>query len=236
VFYRDPDKAMQPVFDRLNELGITPQGADSNLGETRDIDLVEQELKDRVCRRAAELRREWMDSENKYDLFELEDVDYEEVHKTNVNQPAYSNVTLFSTDNTINTTGQYTYENTATVGSTDELHFNSVKPVSGVFEALDDYIMSLGRDVKRRKTKTYFAYKRGKNFACVIPSTKKILVYLRIDPNTVKLEKNFTRDVTRINHPGTGDLELTIKSFKDLEKAKSLIYMSYSGRSSYLLQ
>jgi predicted transport protein/very-short-patch-repair endonuclease/DNA polymerase III delta prime subunit len=237
VFYRDPDKAMQPVFDRLDELRITPQGADSNLEQTKDA--VEQELKDRVCRRAAELRREWMESENKREVIEFEDVDdiYEEVNQSySVKQQVESSVMLSPPNMIINTTEQYAYENNTGNAIGGELYFHSVKPFSGVFEALDDYIMSLGNDVEKRKTKKYYAYKRGKNFACVLPSNGKILVYLKVDPNNVKLEKGFTRDVTKINHPGTGDLELTIKNFKDLEKAKSLIYMSYSGYKGFLLQ
>ena len=55
VFFRDPDRAMQPVFDRLEEIGIDRAGSDEQSG----ADEVTSEVKDRIVRRAAELRRAW---------------------------------------------------------------------------------------------------------------------------------------------------------------------------------
>jgi len=43
----------------------------------------------------------------------------------------------------------------------------------------------------------------------------------------LKLEKGFTRDVRNIGHYGTGDLEISIKTDDDIEKAKPLLIMSY---------
>ena len=79
--------------------------------------------------------------------------------------------------------------------------------------------------------KQYFAYKRLQNFACVevYPQAKKLLVFLKIDPDSVQIEEGFTRDVRGIGHFGTGDLELTIKSMGDLEKAKPLLLRSYEA-------
>ena len=41
--------------------------------------------------------------------------------------------------------------------------------------------------------------------------------------------KGFTRDVRKIGHFGTGDLEIRIRSDEDLEKAKSLLLESYEA-------
>jgi len=41
------------------------------------------------------------------------------------------------------------------------------------------------------------------------------------------LENGFTRDVRKIGHFGTGDLEITIKSDQDFERAKGYIVQSY---------
>ena len=49
----------------------------------------------------------------------------------------------------------------------------------------------------------------------------------RIDPDSVLLEQGFTRDVRGIGHFGTGDLEITIQSSADFEKAKPLLEKSY---------
>jgi len=53
------------------------------------------------------------------------------------------------------------------------------------------------------------------------------MLYLRLSPDAVQLESGFSRDVRNIGHWGTGDLELTIRDDKDLEKAKPLLIRSY---------
>lgn len=60
-----------------------------------------------------------------------------------------------------------------------------------------------------------------KNFACVEihPQNGKILLYLKVNPETVTLEHGFTRDVSNIGHYGTGDIEITITNNEDIEKA-----------------
>ncbi|TMD85800.1 MAG: DUF91 domain-containing protein, partial [Chloroflexi bacterium] len=56
-----------------------------------------------------------------------------------------------------------------------------------------------------------------------------LLVFVKVDPATISLESGFTRDVSSIGHFGTGDLEITIATLDDLEKAKPLILASYEG-------
>ena len=43
------------------------------------------------------------------------------------------------------------------------------------------------------------------------------------------LEAGFTRDVRKIGHFGTGDLEITMTSHDDLERAKPLVVSSYEA-------
>jgi predicted transport protein len=45
----------------------------------------------------------------------------------------------------------------------------------------------------------------------------------------VEIEDGFTRDVRKVGHFGTGDLEVTIRSHADLERAKPLIAQSYEA-------
>jgi predicted transport protein len=77
----------------------------------------------------------------------------------------------------------------------------------------------------------FFAFKRIKNFASieVHPLTNKIVVFVKGDLDTMKFEEEFTRDVRKIGHYGTGDLEITIGSDEDLERAKPLIIQSYEN-------
>ncbi len=98
-----------------------------------------------------------------------------------------------------------------------------------LFEALKDFLIALGDDVQMKTLKHYFAFKRIKNFAVVEihTQTKQILVYVKVDPDSINLEKGFTRDMKNIWHFGSGDLEITISSDADLEKANDLFIKSY---------
>ena len=97
------------------------------------------------------------------------------------------------------------------------------------FETLKDFLIGLGDDVQMKTLKHYFAFKRIKNFACVEihTQTKQILVYVKVDPDSITLEKGFTRNMKNIWHFGSGDLEITISSDIDLDKAKDLLIKSY---------
>jgi predicted transport protein len=102
-----------------------------------------------------------------------------------------------------------------------------------IYESLSAFLNSLGDDVQQKTLKFYIAFKRLKNFACVeiYNQAEKVLVFVKIDPDSVDLEANkgFLRDVRSIGHFGTGDLEITIKSMEDLERAKPYLVQSYEA-------
>ncbi len=99
------------------------------------------------------------------------------------------------------------------------------------YEELEAYLLALGDDVQKKTLQDYFAFKRLKNFACVelYNQAEKLLLFVKVDPNSVDLANNkgFLRDVSNIGHFGTGDLEITIKSSEDLERAKDYLLKSY---------
>lgn len=90
------------------------------------------------------------------------------------------------------------------------------------------YLGALGEDVQEKALKLYTAFRRLKNFACVIPYPNRLLVMLKLDPTTVALEEGFSRDMREIGHWGTGDLELSLRSLADLDRAKPLMDRSYA--------
>ncbi len=98
-----------------------------------------------------------------------------------------------------------------------------------LFDSLEAYVLSLGDDVQRKDLKLYVAFKRLRNFMSVVIQKSRLLLILSLDPDTVKSEEGFTRDVRKIGHWGTGDLELTVGTVVDLEKAKPLIRRAYEG-------
>ena len=108
---------------------------------------------------------------------------------------------------------------------------NSPKDVRDLYEAVAAFIAGLGDDVQVKPVKYYIAFKRIKNFACVevYPQAKQVTCFLKLDPQSVLLEKGFTRDVRKIGHFGTGDLEVVLRSFDDFAKAQPLLQRAYEG-------
>lgn len=102
----------------------------------------------------------------------------------------------------------------------------------GVFDALERYIASLGDDVVRKDLKLYVAFKRLRNFATVCFQKNNLIVYLRLEAGRHPEQEGFLRDVRKIGHWGTGDVELTIKSPADIERAKPLLLEAYEGGSA----
>ncbi|GGN51232.1 hypothetical protein GCM10012285_41130 [Streptomyces kronopolitis] len=99
-----------------------------------------------------------------------------------------------------------------------------------LYAELDDALTAWG-EVEVAPLRHYIAYRRLVNVASVIfrPKHEAILVYLRLDPDTVTLEEGFTRDMRGIGHLGTGDLEVRLVSAAGLEKAAPLIRRAFEA-------
>jgi predicted transport protein len=110
-----------------------------------------------------------------------------------------------------------------------EMMSDASEDLSNLYTDVEAFMMGLGDDVTKKTLQNYFAFRRIKNFACVEVKTwlQAVRLYLKIDPDTVALEEGFTRDVRKVGHFGTGDLEVTLKSHDDFERAKPLIVRSY---------
>ena len=99
-----------------------------------------------------------------------------------------------------------------------------------LYDQLKAYLTAQGDDVVVKTTEYYVAYRRMRNYVTVEfrSQANKLLVYARVDPKTLNVENGFTRDMTNIGHFGTGDLEITIASEADLERAKPLLDRAYN--------
>lgn len=99
-----------------------------------------------------------------------------------------------------------------------------------LFEQARSHILAQGDDIIEKPLKLYVAFRRLKNFVCMSLISKQdphVFLILKLDPQTVALEQGFTRDVSKIGHWGTGDLEVTLRTPADFEKAKALIERAY---------
>jgi predicted transport protein len=106
---------------------------------------------------------------------------------------------------------------------------DALPTVQEVYATLKDFTFTLGDDVQLKELKLYVAFKRLKNFVCVVVNKGTLSLTLKLNPDSVTLEQGFSRDVRQIGHWGTGDLELTLRTFEDFEKAKPLIRRAYDG-------
>ncbi|MEU6172708.1 DUF5655 domain-containing protein [Streptantibioticus parmotrematis] len=102
--------------------------------------------------------------------------------------------------------------------------------VRDLYAELDEALTAWG-EVEVAPLRHYIAYRRLVNVASVIfrPKHEVILVYLRLDPDTVTLEEGFTRDMRGIGHLGTGDLEVRLGSAAGLERAAPLIRRAFEA-------
>jgi predicted transport protein len=103
--------------------------------------------------------------------------------------------------------------------------------LKNLYSDLDAQLMAFGNDIQKTTRENYFAYKRIKNFACVEvhPQSWALLVYLKVDPDSIELEPGFSRDVRNIGHYGTGGLELKVKNAEDLAKSEPYLRMSHDA-------
>jgi predicted transport protein len=75
--------------------------------------------------------------------------------------------------------------------------------------------------------KFYIAYKTSQNIVCMEVKQQRIILYLELDPKSIRGPKDISKDVSEVGHYGTGDLEISIKGQSDLDAAKPFIQMAY---------
>lgn len=103
--------------------------------------------------------------------------------------------------------------------------------LKNLYEAYEEFLLSLGDDVVKNERQDYFAFRRLKNFACVEvhPTSRNLLIYLKLDPQSVEIQEGFMRDVSSIGHFGTGDVELRIKDRNSWEIVEALSRRAYEA-------
>ncbi|MFD6343454.1 transporter [Streptomyces roseolus] len=102
--------------------------------------------------------------------------------------------------------------------------------IAELAKAADEVLLGLGDGITKVQRKQYSAYRRLQNFASLCPPQRtKVHVYLSLDPGEVDLVPDFTRNVAGLGHHGTGDLEVRLRTERDLERAHDLFRASYAA-------
>ena len=100
------------------------------------------------------------------------------------------------------------------------------KDLVDLFNEMREYIVNLDSSIEETPKKYYIAYKTTQNFVCIEAQKKKLILFLKLNPDDIEKLPKQARDVRNIGHFATGDLELTIKNINDFEETKYLINKS----------
>lgn len=109
-----------------------------------------------------------------------------------------------------------------------EKYQEAPEKIKNLYEDLKNELLSFGDEVTENILKFYSAFKKIQNFVCVEIFKEEIALYLKLNPESVKLEEGFTRNMKNIGHYGTGDVEVQIKCKEDLDRAKELLQRAYN--------
>ena len=101
---------------------------------------------------------------------------------------------------------------------------DSIKELYGTVE---NFIMSFGDDITASQLKYYKAFRKSANFVCAEVFNDHLILHLKLDPKKFPFEKGFSRDVTKIGHYGTGNVQLRLHNVADYEKAKPFLRQAY---------
>ena len=115
-------------------------------------------------------------------------------------------------------TGSYTFE---------EHLEGKPKKIRELALSVQEFVLGLDPAMTEAPKKLYVAYKISQNIACMLLAKSYVALFLKVSPGVLSELPAFARDVTKIGHYGTGDLELTLKTEEDLEAAKPFIRMAY---------
>ena len=90
-------------------------------------------------------------------------------------------------------------------------------------------ILGLGEtdEVVENVTKTYIGFKHGKNFCEIQPLKGDIKLWMDISPLELDDPRELGRDVTKIGHHGTGDVEVRVKHTGDIDYIMTLVRQAY---------
>lgn len=101
--------------------------------------------------------------------------------------------------------------------------------VHALFTALQEGIFSLAEEgeIVEKPNKMYIGFKHGKNFCEVKLQANGIKLWLDILYEELSDPHGLGRDVAKVGHHGTGDVEVKLNSLDDVENVLALIEQAY---------
>lgn len=119
----------------------------------------------------------------------------------------------------------------STVTTYDEKHHIEGRPrdIVELFHTIDDLCMNLSAvGVARQYLAKYVRYDyQGHIFCCVHADKSKLRVWLKLRYNDLDNPPAYVRDVSKVGHWGSGDVEVSIANTAALEGSKPIIKRSF---------
>lgn len=163
-----------------------------------------------------------------YKIYENGIISIDEVYKRTVTRTTSSTTIETNGKNPIMVeAGRKAAETRKNASYTIDEHLNKLEvDLKELLNGIRDYITNLDAAIEETPKKYYIAYKTTQNFVCIETQKKKLVLFLKLNPDEIGKLPEQARDVRNIGHFGTGDLELTIKNYSDFEDTKELIDLS----------
>lgn len=110
---------------------------------------------------------------------------------------------------------------------TSEEHFAKASAqLRPIVDDLFAYAAKVGPDVGINPLRNCIAFRTRRNFCCFEVRKNHLLIALELDPAGAA-SCDFARDVSKVGHQGTGDLQLRIERPEQIEQAKELMAAAY---------
>ncbi|QEA38286.1 hypothetical protein FGL86_03820 [Pistricoccus aurantiacus] len=117
----------------------------------------------------------------------------------------------------------------ATASYTYEEHLENKSPaIKELMQEIREVVVGLDSTIEEVPKKFYIAYKASQNIVCMEPQKKHIKLFLKLRPQDIVDPPTTYRDVSKIGHYGTGDVEFTVASSAELEEIKKFIELAYN--------
>ncbi len=100
-----------------------------------------------------------------------------------------------------------------------------------LYSDIEHFLTSLGDDVQVKQLKHYKAFRRLRNFASmeIHSAGNEVVLFLKVNIETVSFEDGFVRDVREIGHYGAGNIQIRINNQESFDRAKPYIIAAYNA-------
>lgn len=100
-----------------------------------------------------------------------------------------------------------------------------------LFDTVADYCETVGEGVSRKTLKRYIAFHKLRNFATlrIRPVDQKVVLHLKVDPDSVELTDGFTRRLDEGERTKAVPLEVSIRHPSELDEVYALIDRAYEN-------